>query len=163
MYEQAAQNGGAPFGQSWAGFGGGRSTHRTVSADELRDLFGTDDPFSDFFHTFFGGQAPGEARRPRGTPRARRGQDVEHPVELTLEEAFAGTSRRLRLSFDGAERTVDVRIPGGVMAARSAPPAKAARAMAAPRPATCSSRCACSRTRASSARARTCTRACRFR
>jgi DnaJ-class molecular chaperone len=114
MYEQAAQNGGAPFDQSWAGFGGGRTTHRTVSADELRDLFGTDDPFSDFFHTFFGGQAPGEARRPRGTPRARRGQDVEHPVELTLEEAFAGTSRRLRMSFDGAERTVDVRIPGGV-------------------------------------------------
>jgi DnaJ-class molecular chaperone len=114
-YEQAAQSGGAPFGQPWAGFGGGgRPTYRTVSADELRDLFGTDDPFSDFFHTFFGGQPPGDVRKARGAGRARRGQDVEHPVELTLEEAFTGTSRRLRLSFDGAERTVDVRIPAGV-------------------------------------------------
>jgi DnaJ-class molecular chaperone len=35
-------------------------------------------------------------------------------VELTLEEAFSGTSRRLRLVLDGHERTVDVRIPAGV-------------------------------------------------
>jgi DnaJ-class molecular chaperone len=106
--QQAANDGGRP--------GPGGASYRTMTPEEMQELFGGGgaDPFSDFFHTFFGGQAPGEARRPRGTPRARRGQDVEHPVGLTLEEAFAGTSRRLRLSFDGAERTVDVRIPAGV-------------------------------------------------
>lgn len=116
MYEQAAQDGTSPFGQQWPGFGQrqGRPTYRTVNADELRDLFGTDDPFSDFFHTFFGGAGPSRAQGPRGAARPAKGRDVEHPVELTLEEAFAGTSRRLRMSFDGTERTVDVRIPAGV-------------------------------------------------
>ena len=116
MYEQAAQNGGAPFGQPWAGFGGGRTTHRTVSADELRDLFGTDDPFSDFFHTFFGGGGPTTGGSPRGTrtTRTRRGRDLEQPVDLTLEEAATGTSRRLVITGEGEDRSVEVRIPAGV-------------------------------------------------
>lgn len=38
---------------------------------------------------------------PRGQPARRRGQDVETPVEVSLEEAFAGTTRTVRLQ--GAE------------------------------------------------------------
>lgn len=34
---------------------------------------------------------------PRGAPASRRGQDVETPVEVTLEEAFRGTTRVVRL------------------------------------------------------------------
>ncbi|MCK9519073.1 MAG: J domain-containing protein [Dehalococcoidia bacterium] len=34
---------------------------------------------------------------PRGAPAARRGQDVETPVEISLEEAFHGTTRTVRL------------------------------------------------------------------
>jgi DnaJ-class molecular chaperone len=34
---------------------------------------------------------------PRGQPSSRRGQDVETPVEVSLEEAFAGTARTVRL------------------------------------------------------------------
>ncbi len=117
MYEQAAQNGGSPFGQEWSSPAGGRqgrAGYRVVNPDELRDIFGTDDPFSDFFHTFFSGQAvPGQQARPKAN-RARRGQDVEHPVDLTLAEAFSGTSRRLHFTLDGRDRTVDVRIPAGV-------------------------------------------------
>ena len=36
------------------GFGGG-GTSRTMSAEEMAQLFGDETPFSDFFSTFFGG------------------------------------------------------------------------------------------------------------
>ncbi len=104
---------------------GGWSTHpggspgggyRTMTPEEMQDLFGGQDPFSDFFHTFFGG-APTGGRTAGSRGRAARGgkgMDVEHPIDLTLEEAFAGTSRRLVTSRDGKERSVEVRIPAGV-------------------------------------------------
>src|SRR5688572_13777854 len=58
MYEQAqAQGGGAPFGGQWnvnpGGPGGGG--FRTMTQEEMEDLFGEANPFSDFFTTFFGG------------------------------------------------------------------------------------------------------------
>jgi curved DNA-binding protein len=116
MYEQqAAQPGaGAPFGGSWSvhtGPGG----FRTMSEEEMREMFGTDNPFSDFFNTFFGGVDPDVGRRGRGgRGRARKGRDVEHEIELTLEEADQGAMRRLSLKHDGHTRSVDVRIPAGV-------------------------------------------------
>jgi DnaJ-class molecular chaperone len=126
MYEQQGAGGGWPGGQpgaggatyGWnAGAGGGRGGFRTMTADEMRDMFGNADPFSDFFHTFFGGGMTGDeepsARRARGRA-PRRGRDVEHELELTLEDALHGTTRRLALSQDGQSRTVDVRIPAGV-------------------------------------------------
>lgn len=117
MYEQAARDGSGGAPGAWsANVGGGpwQTTYQTVDADQMRDLFGTEDPFSDFFHTFFGGRVSSRGRDRRGAARQRRGRDVEHPVELTLDEAFAGTSRRIRLEGSGKSRTVDVRIPAGV-------------------------------------------------
>src|SRR3954454_2078021 len=55
-WRQYEQQGGAPGG---AGFGGGfnpgQGGYRTVTQDDLNDMFGADHPFSDFFETFFGG------------------------------------------------------------------------------------------------------------
>jgi DnaJ-class molecular chaperone len=88
-----------------------------MTPEEMQGMFGDDDPFSDFFHRFFGGASPGStAGGRRGRPaQPRRGADFESPVELTLEEAFAGTTRRLRLEGAGPEaKTVEVRIPAGV-------------------------------------------------
>ena len=122
MYEQAQRDGGGqPGAPGWsAHFGGGQggATYRTMTPEEMQELFGTDDPFSDFFHTFFGGStfggaAPGQAGRAR-PPRPHRGHDLESTVDLTLEEASTGTTRRLVMERDGKERTVDVRIPAGV-------------------------------------------------
>jgi curved DNA-binding protein len=119
-YENAGPGRPPGGGQAgWSGpFGGGTggATYRTMSPDEMRDVFGTDDPFSDFFHTFFGGVAggAGSAGARQGRSRKTRGHDLEHAVDLTLEEAFTGATRRLVISRDGAERTVDVRIPAGV-------------------------------------------------
>jgi curved DNA-binding protein len=118
MYEQAgAQPGGDPFGQGgWTvNVGGGPGGFRTMSEEEMREMFGTDNPFSDFFNTFFGGAEAGEGRRSRGgRTRSRKGRDLEHEIALTLEEADQGVTRRLALKHDGHARTVDVRIPAGV-------------------------------------------------
>jgi DnaJ-class molecular chaperone len=121
MYEQAeAQGGPNPFAGRWnvnMGGPGGGGGFRTMTKEEMEDLFGDANPFSDFFTTFFGGAergAAGESRRGRGRSRQRPGRDVEHEIELTLEEAYQGTTRRLALKHDGHARTVDVRIPAGV-------------------------------------------------
>jgi curved DNA-binding protein len=84
--------------------------------------------FSDFFETFFGSggvdlddllrQGAGSGGTVHfsfddgGSRRAapRRGHDVEHDVEISLEEAAQGTSRLLQLGH----RQVEVRIPAGV-------------------------------------------------
>ena len=67
--------------------GGGGGGYRTMTEEEMREMFGTDNPFSDFFNTFFGGAEPGESRRGRGRTRSRRGRDLEHEITLTLEES----------------------------------------------------------------------------
>ena len=132
-YERARAAGRDPFaGGGPGGFrrtttGGRGGGFRSVSEEELRDLFGGagggfgtsggGGAFSDFFQAFFGGGGfPGRApsaggRRP---PRAQKGRDTEHAMELTLEQAFRGVTQRLMLSGDGGDRTVEVRIPAGV-------------------------------------------------
>ena len=118
MYEQAQEAGAgqSPFG-TWSvhpGAGGGQ--YRTMTDEEMRDLFGTEDPFSDFFKTFFGGfEADPGRRTSRGrATRPRSGRDVEHDLELSLEEAFNGVTKRFSMQQQGHARTVDVRMPAGV-------------------------------------------------
>jgi DnaJ-class molecular chaperone len=87
-----------------------------MTEDEVSEMFGSDDsPFSDFFKTFFGGATSGGSRaRPR-TPRNTKGRDVEHEIELELEDALHGSIQRLGIDLDGHHRTVEVRIPAGVI------------------------------------------------
>ena len=129
MYEQAQAQGGAnPFavGQWNVDMGGGgrQGGFRTMTQEEMEDLFGDQNPFSDFFTTFFGGGGGGaeafgsaagaRAGRQARATRHRAGRDLEHEIELSLEEAYNGAMRRLTLKQDGHSRTVDVRIPAGV-------------------------------------------------
>src|SRR5262245_22043614 len=86
MYEQAgagARPGAGPQAGGWnvhfggQPFSGGGGGFRTMTEEEMREAFGGGgaDPFSDFFHTFFGGMGGGEeGGRARGArSRARRG------------------------------------------------------------------------------------------
>jgi curved DNA-binding protein len=129
MYEQAQEQGepfgaGSPFGSgggaagqggAWTiNTGGGPGGYRTMTQEEMQDLFGNEDPFSDFFRTFFGGGGAREPGRGRGRSRSQKGQDIEHEVELTLEEAYHGATRRMSIKEGGHARSVDVRIPVGV-------------------------------------------------
>ena len=118
-YEQGERAPGGPGAGSDEPFaaGPGGARYRTMTPEEMESMFGDQDPFSDFFHRFFGGSAaPGPTTGRRGrSAQPRRGADFESPVELTLEEAFTGATRRLRLEGEGrTSRTVEVRIPAGV-------------------------------------------------
>jgi curved DNA-binding protein len=118
-------SGGTPF--DWSGFAGqqpgDRYEYRTVSEEDLADMFGEDAGFSDFFETFFTGGsgrragsagATGGGTRAR-TPRQRQGADVEHPVEVDLAAAMRGTTLQLQLEEpDGRTRRIEVTIPPGV-------------------------------------------------
>jgi curved DNA-binding protein len=121
-YDQLGSNwrqwqnmGGDPRGFDWSQWyaqpGGGR-VH--VQYGDLGDLFGGTGGggFSDFFEAIFGGlgQRGTGSWGARAQPRAARGQDYEQEVEITLEEAFAGTTRVLQK--DG--RRLEVKIPPGV-------------------------------------------------
>jgi curved DNA-binding protein len=120
-YEQAGGGQGFDPRQSGAwnvNFGGGGPTgYRTMTQEEMNEMFGGENPFSDFFQTFFGGgDFGGEESRTRGRRgrAARAGRDVEQEIELGLEDAYGGAMRRLSIKHDGHARTVDVRIPPGV-------------------------------------------------
>ncbi len=115
QYEaQAGQNGGAGFG-GWAPNAG---NYRTVTPEEFEAMFGGasgggGDPFSDFFHTFFDSRsAAGRGRGARGRPK--QGADLEFQTDLTLDEAFAGTTRRVATKGPGGDRSVEIRIPAGI-------------------------------------------------
>ena len=83
---------GGPFGQS-GGFGGGaRPGFENIDLDELFGMFG----------------GKGRERGPRDF--TSRGQDVKATLEISLEDAIVGATRRIQFS-DG--RTLDVTIPKG--------------------------------------------------
>ena len=121
-WERAGKPGPNPFGGAGPG---GSFEYRTVSPEELQDLFGDSAPFSDFFQTFFGGGFGGtgasgartrfQTPRARSRPIARRGEDVEGEVGISLEEAHGGVSRTVEIAGeDGTTRRVEVRIPAGI-------------------------------------------------
>src|SRR5450631_385563 len=64
--------------------------------------------FSDFFSSLFGGAA--------GAPEPEMEAGF---LEITMEEAFAGTKRRITLNEGGRTRPVDVQIPAGVIEGQS--------------------------------------------
>ncbi|HEC21740.1 MAG TPA: J domain-containing protein [Chloroflexi bacterium] len=116
-YQQWQRMGGGAGGFDWSQWisgapGGVRVEYTTTGGEDL---------FSDFFRAIFGGEPFGQtrggfdfedllggARRAR-TPRQRRGRDIDTDVEITLEEAYHGTTRLL--SKDG--RRLQVKIPPG--------------------------------------------------
>jgi curved DNA-binding protein len=96
----------------WAGGGPGDRVHvRYGSPEDLDDLFGGGGSFSDFFSQIFGGVGAGPATQGRYQyeMRPQRGQDYEQAVEISLEEAYHGTTRMLQK--DG--QRLEVLIPAG--------------------------------------------------
>ncbi len=70
--------------------------------------------FSDFFDSLFGRGFAGSHGPQR---RSARGEDQQARVQITLEDAFHGSTRAVNLSQPGGRsRTLEVRIPKGVRA-----------------------------------------------
>ena len=96
--------------QTRAAAGGGPAGYRTLSEEDLQDLFGDASPFSDFFYDFVAG-----GRRGAHRTGPRRGAHLEQPVDVTLAEAYRGATRTLTpAGADGAPRRLEVHIPPGV-------------------------------------------------
>ncbi len=96
------QQRGAPGGFDWSHWAssGGPGGVRVEYGGNLDDLFG-EGLFSEFFRTIFGGGGMGA---PQPAPA------YQQPVEITLEEAYQGTTRQIQ--SDG--KRVGVKIPPGV-------------------------------------------------
>lgn len=120
QWKQYQRTGGRPEDFDWSQWAArgqpGGTQYRTVSQEEFEQMFGGGlGGFSDFFETLFGGM--GGARSTRGTTRRPstqtmpRGRDIEHPIQISLEEAFHGTTRLL--TFEGGRR-IEASIPPGV-------------------------------------------------
>ncbi len=115
-WQRAGRPGGGFDWGRWAAGGGptgpGGVHVEYINPEDLGDLFGDLGGlggFSDFFQQIFGG-GPTHGRA-QYKARPRRGRDIEQPIQITLEEAFHGGTRRLRRE-DGS--TIEVRIPRGI-------------------------------------------------
>ena len=125
QYQRAGGSSDSDFWQQWQSQQGrqpGGFTSRTVSPEEFEQMFGGrgGSGFSSFFESLFGGQGrrassggfdftdftSGQQRQ----TRPQRGRDIEQPVQITLEEAFHGTTRQMQWE-DG--RTITAKIPRG--------------------------------------------------
>lgn len=127
-WKQWQRAGGRPEDFDWSRYargqqpgGGGRRYVHYGDVEDLEDLFGgAGGGFSDFFQQLFGGFTQRRGSSPfddlrgggpytRAQTRPRRGQDYEQPVEVTLQEAYQGTTRLLQLD----DRRLEVKIPPG--------------------------------------------------
>ncbi len=96
----------------WQASPGQRVYTRSVVPDDMDDLFGNPEPFSDFVGSIFGqgDDRSGFYGSGQRAARPRRGRDLDVPVEITLEEAFHGTQRTLEVG----DRRIEACIPPGV-------------------------------------------------
>ena len=100
-YTQAQQNGQSDS-FDWSRWTTGKGTQEV----DLKDLFGGEGAFSDFFNSIFGGMNAGQAERGR---TSRRAPTIQQPVTISLKEALTGTTRTLQIG----SRRVEVTIPAG--------------------------------------------------
>ena len=127
QWQQYQRAGGRPddFWSQWGAQQGARQRGqtRTVSPEEFEQMFGGSGGFSDFFETLFGqmgGRTAGGqqvnyndifGQQGQRGQSIRRSRDVEHMIEISLAEAFYGTSRTIQWE-DG--RSIEAKIPRGV-------------------------------------------------
>ena len=108
QYEQAGA--GAQGGFDWSQFAGGGGGRSYQFDGDLGDIFG-EGGFSDFFKTFFGGMGghTSSGFGSGGRQAAFKGQDMKAEMQISLHEAYHGTSRMLHV--DGQKLRVNIK-PG---------------------------------------------------
>lgn len=109
QYDRFGEGGPPPDMSGW-------TSVRGAPFDGVHVDFGNGTDFSDIINEFFQrGAGRVGRRRTTGASRRARGADLEHAVDLTLEEVARGCVRELRLSGgETGEEHVSFRIPAGV-------------------------------------------------
>jgi len=100
------------FNPSQAGYDNVRYEDRATSEND----------FSDFFNTFFGGRATnmddifgrGTSRSGRVRSFAQDGRDSESEIDITLKEAFDGQSKKVSIRNGKSEKTIIFKISAGI-------------------------------------------------
>ncbi len=112
-YSRYTQYGGAPTGFNWEDWYAQSPVGGSARVDMggLEDFLGGSGGFSDFFRRIFAG-APNvyQGTGQRSYPSRSVKPSFEQEAEITLLEAYQGTTRRVEI--DG--RRLDVKIPAGV-------------------------------------------------
>lgn len=124
MYDQFGHAGPHPHGPQGAGdpfeafrrAGGGRGGSggwRSPGGQQVNM-----DDIGSIFEQMFGNAGRGQGPRPGGfgagfEPESK-GDDVEHSVQLTFEQAATGTHLPLRIHGPGGAETIEIKIPPGV-------------------------------------------------
>jgi curved DNA-binding protein len=105
------QQRGAPGDFNWDQYGGYPGGVRVEYNGDIDDLFGGAGGFSDFFRTIFGRGAEGMGTGTGARTRTRQQpQGYQQELEISLEEAYQGTTRVLQSD----DKQKQVRIPAGV-------------------------------------------------
>jgi curved DNA-binding protein len=108
QYEAWQRRGGRTGGFDWSQWAGGMPGGVHVEVGDMDDLFGGG--FSDFFNSIFGGMGTGGPSTSRRTRRtAGRVPTHEQQIEISLSEAYSGTTRLLQMNG----RRLEVTIPAG--------------------------------------------------
>jgi curved DNA-binding protein len=103
-YEESGQQ---PGGFDWSKYTGARGgQEHTMSQEEFSAMFG-EEGLGNIFETIFG--QPIGTRNGRKS-RARKGEDFEAETTLTLEEAYHGSTRLLKIS----DQTIKITIKPGI-------------------------------------------------
>jgi len=112
---------GQNFDPSQYGFRGGNSHTYTSQGED----------FSDFFNMFFGGGSSNSSSSSSingfdmgdifsgGARSARKGepkrQSYESEINITIDEAYHGTTKKMTLSIGGENKPIDIKIPAGIL------------------------------------------------
>ena len=121
-YQQGGGNPGAFNWEQWYASGQPRSGGRRVQVDDFGDLFGGAGGFSDFFRMIFGDlNGGGFTSTGRSPARTSQPRSVQQPIQITLQEAYGGTTRTIQFGNSrlevkipkGARTGTKIRVPAG--------------------------------------------------
>jgi curved DNA-binding protein len=103
-YEEAGQQ---PGGFDWSKYTGGHAGQgRTMSQEEFSAMFG-DEGAENIFETIFGQHTGGRGGR---RSRVSKGEDFEAETTLSLEEAYHGSARLLKIN----DQTIKISMKPGI-------------------------------------------------
>lgn len=102
-YQQTGKTGGQGEGFDWSKWTGREGGYHTYTTGEPAG----EEDFSEFFENLFGGGFRGGSR---GGRMAYPGQDYRADIEISLEEAYHGTTRQLQLE----DQTLRIKIKPGI-------------------------------------------------